>query len=73
MSNGDLSDLKFNKMSNTEFERATLPFLITSITLLVQSTPEYQKILIHDVDFDKGYNIFRYRSGIQLCSMLANC
>ena len=27
-------------------------------------------ILIYDVDFVKGYDIFQYHSGFQLCSML---
>ena len=32
-----------------------------------------KKILIYDVDFIKGYNIYQYRFGIHLCFIQAKC
>ena len=45
-----------------------LTFLATFNTWLVQSTSEYQKILVNDVDLVTGYNILQYVFGIQVCS-----
>ena len=68
--NGDLLGLKFNKMSENVLLK---PFLTTSNAWLLQSTSEYQKDIICDVDFIKGYNIYQYLFGIHLCSVQAKC
>ena len=51
-----------------------LSFLtISNAWLQYRAHSNTKTILIYNVVFVKGYNIYQYLFGIQLCSMLAKC